>query len=218
MIIALIGIDGSGKTTQAKLLSLILKKRGYKAKVVYAGNTGISIGRKYSLYLSLPIDILVNRILGISKEEFYKKYRNIVKIEELLMFLNYTLLIALKIRILERLHEVVITDRCFYDYILSRMVYPGIHLRLLSKALFAIAPKLDILVVLDVDEQIAYTRKSGEKPLNYLKLMRKLYLRLAGTLKAFIVRSDGKPISTALQLWLLVSSEFSEFSSRTKHR
>jgi thymidylate kinase len=47
-VIALIGIDGSGKSTHAELLCNALKKHRFKVKVIYAGNTGVRLGRRFS--------------------------------------------------------------------------------------------------------------------------------------------------------------------------
>lgn len=209
MIIALTGIDGSGKTTQAMLLSTAFNKRGFKAKFIYAGNTGIKILGRYSFYLSLPIDILINRILKISKNEFYQKYSNIAKIEEFLLFLNYILLVFLKIIIYMRLYDVVITDRYVYDYILMRMIFSTTYSQALSKILLMVTPKPTVLIVLDTNEEIAYIRKGGEKPLHHLKLLRGGYLKLAELLDAYVVSSDTSTLTTADKLWRLVSSKFS---------
>ncbi|MEM2425057.1 MAG: hypothetical protein QXM00_11415 [Candidatus Bathyarchaeia archaeon] len=206
MIVALMGIDGSGKTTQAKLLSSMLSRMGFKVKLVYAGNSGIRLTGRYSFYLSLPIDILVNRMLKINKEEFYKKYKNIAKIEEILLFLNYALFIALKLPLLEKMYDVVLADRYVYDFILSRIILLSSHSRGLLKLLLLMTPKPEVLVVLDLDEETAYARKE-ERSLYHLKLLRSGYLKLAELLGASVISSNTNIITTSMKLWCLVSSK-----------
>lgn len=212
MIIGLLGIDGSGKTTQALFLSVALNKRGFRTKVIYAGNTGIKLTRKYSFYLSLPIDIFKNRILKIDEEEFYRKYRYIAKLEEFLLFLNYVLLVILKILFYKRLYDVVLTDRYVYDYILSRMIFSDAYSRILSKILLTLTPKPEVLIILDIDEEIAYIRKGGERPLHHLKFLRRGYLKLAHLLGASVVSSSTNVTATTRELWRLISSKLLKHS------
>ncbi|MEM1831336.1 MAG: hypothetical protein QXJ97_07395 [Desulfurococcaceae archaeon] len=208
------GIDGSGKTTHAKLLYKNLKKAGYKVKVIYAGNTGVALGRKYSFYLSLPLDIFIRRIMKMKKQDFYERYPKLMKLEEFLLFLNYILLVLPKIFICRILFEVTIADRYIYDYILYHILscieFSRTHSYTLSRTLLMITPKPEVLFILDLDEEIAYSRK-GEKSLSYLRLLRKGYLKLANQYDAIVVSSDDSIITTFMKLWYVVSSKLRRF-------
>ncbi|MEM2297793.1 MAG: hypothetical protein QXH10_10270 [Ignisphaera sp.] len=189
MLIAIIGIDGSGKTTQAMLLYKNLKKLGYKVKVIYAGSTGIKLSRNYSFYLSLPLDVFVHRVMKMKKQDFYEKYPKLTKLEEFLLFLNYILLVLPKIFLCRSFFKVTIADRYVYDYILSCIVSSKQKQGRLIKILFNGTPKPDLTILLDTDENIAYHRKHGERPISDLKRLRKLYLH-------FIIKFKGEIVET----------------------
>jgi len=188
-IIALIGIDGSGKSMQAELLRRALKKRMSKVKVIYAGNTGVKLGRGFSFYLSLPIDVIAHRLLGLRNRSDLLKYRTLLKLEDFLSFLNYITLVLSKILFHKKICEVLITDRYVYDYILS-VVARKRYSKTLIKVLLRVVPKPTITILLDIDPSIAYCRKGGEKSMSELLVLRSLYRR-------FIISIDGKIVDAS---------------------
>ena len=198
-VIVLMGIDGSGKSTQAGLLCHALKKRGFKVKVIYAGNTGVKLGRRFSFYLSLPIDVIAHRLLNLHNKSALSKYRALLKLDEFLSFLNYIILVLPKILFYRRIYEVLITDRYVYDYILSvvaRKRYSGTLIRILLR----IVPKPTITILLDVDPLIAYQRKNGEKPVNELLLLRLLYNCFIAKIGGAIVDASGSKANTIKEI------------------
>ena len=200
------GIDGSGKTTCAALLAKALKSKiKHKVRVIYAGNTGLRLGKRYSFYLSLPVDIIIHRILRRDHNYVYKNYPKLAKLETLLLTINYLLLIALKVILYSKLYDVVIADRYVYDLIVSRIVVNA-HIKLLTQLLYRVMPKPDLMILLDVDEDMAYIRKHGEKNLHELKLLRKIYLHVTEKLNWKIINAN-KPLSFVFKdLWSEVSA------------
>jgi len=212
VVVSLTGIDGSGKTTQALMLCRVLQKVGYRTKYLYAGNTGIKLSKKYILYLSLPFDIIVHKVFRMQQDEFYKRFPKIVLIEEFLLFLNYLLLVSPKIWFYKHLYDVVIADRNVYDYIISRIVlyklnsidFPKRIMYFLLKILLRYAQKPDLIILLDVDEKIAFARKR-EKDQYELHILRSTYLVFAQALNWFIVNSSYEKLSTLRQILVIIN-------------
>jgi len=203
-IISLIGIDGSGKTTQALMLCKSLQRLGYDVKCLYAGNTGIKLG-KYLFYLSLPVDIVINRILKIPKESILKchKFRFLVKLESWLLFLNYMVLVLPQILLRKKKHQILITDRYVYDYVVQRLILEK-SVSKANKLLLRIVPKPDLLIVLDVDEKIAFSRKREDKTdLKSLKIMRRLYLKLGTKINGHVVNASKDVSDVFKELFML---------------
>lgn len=212
MIIALIGIDGSGKTTQALLLSRILESCGYRVKYIYAGNTGIKVGQKYSLYLSLPIDIIYHRLLKIELNPQIKKtllFCALSKLELLSQFLNYIVFILPRIIIYKKLHYIIVADRYVYDYLISSILQKKIS-KIYARILLRIVPKPDIIFLLDVDIHIAYKRKHGEKSIDELQALRTLYLCFSKWLECIFIDSNNKKEET---LKLMLREYFKKVTS-----
>jgi dTMP kinase len=204
-IIALIGIDGSGKSTQAELLYHALKKRGFKVKVIYAGNTGVKLGRRFSFYLSLPIDVIAHRLLGLHDKSALLKYRALLKLEDFLLFLNYIVLVLPKILLYKRMYDLLITDRYVYDHLISMLAQKR-YSRALTKILLLIVPKPTITILLDIDPSIAYQRKGGENPANELSFLRPLYYRFVVGVGGIIVDTSGSKTETINRIWKAVRS------------
>jgi len=202
-IIALIGIDGSGKTTQARLLYYALRKRKFKVKIIYAGNTGVSLGRKFSFYLSLPIDIILHRLLDVHDNSALLKYRTFLRLKAFLLFLNYLILVLPKILFYGRMYRVLIADRYVYDYIVSTILQKK-YFRSLIKILLRIVPKPKVTLLLDVDSLIALHRKNAEKTLGELRLLRSIYLHLIANMNGIIIDASKSKIETFRDIMKIV--------------
>ncbi len=161
MLIAIEGIDGSGKTTIARFLEEELRKRGYDV-VRFKEPTDSEYGRK------------IERIL---------KERKISPEEELELFLKDRE-VDVRDNILPALKEgkVVIMDRYYY----STMAYQGalgLDLKEIKK-LNEKFPQPNLVIILDVSPETALKRiKTKRKPdrfedLNYLKRVREIFLSL----------------------------------------
>jgi dTMP kinase len=205
-IIALIGIDGSGKSTQAKLLYYALKKHGFKVNVIYAGNTGVKLGRNFSFYLSLPIDVIVHRLLGSQSGSTLLKYRALLKLEDFLLFLNYIMLVLPKILLYRKIYKVLITDRYVYDYILSRIALDGSS-PALTRFLMGMCPKPEMVILLNVNEDLAYNRKKEEKSVHELRFLRKLYLSFSIKYGCRIVDASKPKLVVFSELYRIIKAE-----------
>ncbi len=163
MLIAVEGIDGSGKTTIVKFIEGELKKRGYDV-VTLKEPTNSEWGRR------------VKKII---------RDRSVKPEEELKLFLKDREF-DVKNNIIPALKsgKIVIMDRYYY----STMAYQGalgLDVEKIKEMNEKIAPKPDLVIVLDIKPETALERikKRGDKPnrfedLEYLKKVRKIFLSI----------------------------------------
>ena len=162
MLIAVEGIDGSGKTTIVRFLEQELKKRGYDV-ATFKEPTGSEWGKKI-------------------RQAF--RDRSLKPEDELELFLKdrewnvkHNILPALKAG------KIVIMDRYYY----STIAYQGAlgidlnYIRQLNEKF----PKPDLVIILDINPETALKRikKRGDKPnrfedVEYLKKVREIFLSL----------------------------------------
>ncbi len=169
-IIAFIGLDGSGKSTQAKNVGDFLKKNGFKTSYLHL--VGKVIPKKVSLVHKKKNDPKKPKIL-IS---LLRQFAFLVGI--ILTYLIHIIPNFLRGRI-------TIADRWFYDEL--------VHLNYLNTCSFPklyriLIPKPGFLIYLDVDAKTAEKRKP-EHNSDYFIIKEKLYAKLSNKIKAEKVES-----------------------------
>jgi len=169
LFIALEGIDGSGKSTQAKLLSEKLSVKGY------------------SIYeTSEPTDGLVGAII----KKILREHTEISAEALALLFVADRIEHAKSIREALAQGKVVISDR----YMLSTLAYQsaqGVDLGFL-RALHGNLPKPDLTLILDIGPEKSLSRISADEKfekLEFLSKVRQRYLELAGAEKNTVIVS-----------------------------
>lgn len=187
-LIAFTGIDGSGKTTQAKLLEEILREKGGKISYVWS---------RWDSFLLRPlIKIWKNRIKDNTyNPNFYNN--NLKKSKQKLLnnpifgrfwlalfFLEYSFQIFIKVRIELAKRDFIISDRTFYDSIIDQAINLGKWQDFLLDTLdsfwiMILFPKPDMVIYIDCPENIAFSRKTDSPNIEYLIERRALYLKLA---------------------------------------
>jgi dTMP kinase len=184
MIVAIEGIDGSGKETQVSLLREHFKKKKIKFSALktpdYESETGKSI-KKY-----------LNGELSLTPEEAF------------LLYAKDVLDMVDKFSKLEKKVRIVLLDR----YITSTIAYQCARGLPLKKALEITEilgfPGIDKIIFVDIKPETGFKRKSAEKPKldiherdkRYLSKVRKFYLqqRKKNFLGEWVtVNGEGKP-------------------------
>jgi thymidylate kinase len=194
-LIALCGIDGAGKSTQASLLKDRLRASGRSAEVLWC---------RWDPLLARPAVRLLDRLsrrgaseTGVSepgernddsRRALRHRLLSLPVVRRLwtgLMVLDYGLQVAPKLVMARRRSEVVIVDRYRHDVLID--LSAGGELKPTPRVLRWLLPAPDLIVVLDVDERLAYARKPDSPDLTYLEQRRELYQQLAQGSAAILI-------------------------------
>lgn len=191
LLIAVEGIDGSGKTTQTKLLKKRLKKEGFETKIVKEPTDG-EFGKKIKDILKEEIKVTQEKLLDLFVKDRKENVRK---------------------NIFPSLQEgkVVIADRYFISTLAYQKESNKSFKQLMKMHRFAPIP--DLTVILDVKPKVAMKRLSGkssvrdkfEKDMKLLKKARMNYRRIPEFLenKARVLIVDGErpPNEVNKEIW-----------------
>ncbi|GIF00312.1 dTMP kinase [Paractinoplanes rishiriensis] len=183
--IALVGIDGSGKTTQAHRLADELAAQGVRA--AYRRNAG---GRHW-------FGRLANRLGRQDAEELLGR-RTMLVIESVLRWLA-----ILRSLLRRRLTgEIAVMDRyafCQYASMRARAAGPAAERR--ARLAYRLFPRPDITFLLDVDPQVAHERVEvrgyDHEPTEYLKVAAAAYRSLPEYADFVVIDANGTPDEVA---------------------
>lgn len=199
LFIALEGIDGSGKSTQVKLLSESLIKQGHKVYATFEPTDG-------------PIGKIIRDIFSHKMEADHRTIAGLFVADRLDHLLNKTN------GILKKLEEgyTVITDRYYF----SSYAYHGIHMSMdwviEANSLSADLLRPDLTIYIDISPEESMSRiKKGRnstelyETLDNLRNVRAKYLEAFGLLKSkeHVFITDGNRVSEniANDIWDAVS-------------
>jgi thymidylate kinase len=188
MIIAFIGVDGTGKTTNSHSLNRELKEMGfsveYRHEFEYFLLSGL-VRSQSRMIESMRIKFHTNR----SKPIYFRLWPFIVWLDSLIAWLFFRLF---------KFNKIIIHDRYIYDLLLAweRLGYSNDIVR----RLYLGFPKPDLCFVLDVPPHVAYERKKETHSylMNFYKVERRKYLNLAKILN-FVVIDTRQPQHLTLQ-------------------
>lgn len=194
-LICFIGIDGSGKTTIAKLLVRYLKDMGINSNYFYG---------RYVPMLSKPLVILGKYVLlknqnikqykdySNNKKRAITRYRSLSLLYINILLADYRIQLFFKIIAPRMLGKVVVCDRYIYDTVINDIPRVNDNLSNIKchvDGLFNIAPKPDLVFLIDIPLELAYQRKDDTPSLDYLEERKKIYDYLAREYKMHII--DG---------------------------
>lgn len=184
VLICFVGIDGSGKTTQAKALAEALGREGFDCHYIW---------NSYVPGLIRPF-IAVGKLAffrGNGALQDYARYsetRNrifssalIATLYRCLLLLDYSLQVMPRINLRLMLGKNTICDRYVYDTVADVAVELGYSVgerKKLLRRLLRFFPQPDLVFLVDTPEEIAARRKK-EHPVGLLRERRKVYLDMA---------------------------------------
>lgn len=199
MIIALSGVDGSGKTTLSKEIVERLKQKGLKAMRFYLGDYFLLSGFVRLLHFSQTLfrresgrQIRGNPFLGTRRKPTLLKFWLLVTMID--NFLNY-----IRLRYYSCLGYLVVCDRYFYDKLIG-FEYHGYSSQSLSWLYLKLTPSPNLTFILDLDEKISQKREaSGPHALSFYKEIRERYRKLGDKVKCEYISVGDKQKKEALE-------------------
>lgn len=176
MIVAIIGPDGCGKTTQAKMLVDRLNKNGYNAVYVHTYDilSGvISPLKKVGLHRISPRNFRESKLNSHGNSSVRKV---LIRLSVATLGFLYALATYVYIRIILGRSRILVCDRYFFQFFFDLFDNYG-------EKVMRIFPKPDVTVLLDGDPDVFYSRmtdaldRSTSK--DYYTGLIELYRRLA---------------------------------------
>jgi len=198
-------MDGVGKTTLAKYLVETMRENSIQYKYVYGRlkplilKPFIMIGRKTLLRGK---DMFENyKGYSIKKRDIIKQHPLLFTLYKYLLLFDYSLQLLFKVKLPYLFGKKLVCDRYVYDTVITDlsvdMNLSTSEIRGLIKRLFYIAPKPDLVFLIDLPEVIAFQRKDDIPSIEYLKKIRNIYLSIGREEKMIIL--DGSKDLTKLK-------------------
>jgi dTMP kinase len=182
MLICIIGIDGSGKTTLAKHLVQEMLDRGRKSQYVWGG---------------FCPTLLLRPLLWLAKRSIYREDRHshvsaqkgpilknkmVSTIYHHVVLADYVLQMLTRVGVPLLLGQTVVCDRYLHDTVANTafiLDYTDDKMLHLLKWMRHLIPRPDILLLADLPEHVAYARKDDVLSITFLSERRKRYLQIA---------------------------------------
>ena len=203
-LVCFIGIDGSGKTTQAKALVRALEEHGIRSKYVW---------NRFEPRLTKPF-MLAGKALffrGKGMLQNYAEYSNTKKrlfqnpiiaiLYQYLVLLDYLAQAVIHVRLPLLRGKNLVCDRYAHDTVADLAVDFGYSIKTTSRLnrLLYLLPKPDIVFLIDVHEEIAYQRKDDVPSIEHLKERREIYLAM----RKGVIMLDGSKGDAELESLVL---------------
>jgi thymidylate kinase/glycosyltransferase involved in cell wall biosynthesis len=218
-MVALCGVDGTGKSTQAAILEKHLRSSGRRVRVLWC---------RWDPWIARPAIRLLDRSVGGGGQsgsqgtggtvdaaaERRRKIRgrllsmSLVRLAwRALIVIDYGLWTALRVRWARKKDQVVLLDRYWPDVMVD--LSAGGDLQPTLPLLRRLLPDPDLLVVLDLRPEEAMRRKPESPDLRYLSGRRRLYLEIAAQENGLVIDAakDADDVQQTIRAELASSLE-----------
>lgn len=201
LFICFTGIDGSGKSTNAKKLVKWLNKNNIPAQYIY--NTFDPLLLKPAIIIKKLLTRNINDPSNYS--EYSKSKRNLLKNPFFSLFYSKTLILEYKIKTFIKItsqlknKKQLVCDRYFYDLIVTLALDLDLSDSDINHLINSLTkkmpiPNLNFLIV--IPPESAYKRKSDIPSINFLNERQQLYLKISK--KCNMVLLDGTKTKTEI--------------------
>ncbi|MGD9131071.1 MAG: hypothetical protein PVH73_05805 [Candidatus Bathyarchaeota archaeon] len=205
LLVCIIGVDGTGKTSHTKLLVDRLTNEGLAVKYLWAG---------FFHFFSLPL-LAYARIMGftevekVTEERFVRHYqfyesRFLSKFYPISLFIDTLISTFLRVNLQLLLGKVVICDRFIYDtfvHLMMTLRNPALMHGKIARLYFRLMPKNNIVIVLRTKQLIAMHRREDLIEEKYWNYKAKLYEMIAQELNLLMIDTDGSINSVHRKLY-----------------
>ncbi len=208
-LIVFVGLDGSGKSTQAQLLRERLEQTGHRAVYFWA--------RRVPWLLALPVALFKKCLfrepsrsdragyVTISRRrQRWLRFRLVRFCWSRTLLLEYAVLLRWRMLRHGRGYEYLIADRYLPDALVDLAASasePARELRQLQAGLISrLFPRPDALFVIDIVPETGRQRKRDGTSLEYLRDRRPLYRAFAGSSPNAYILDGSQPIAQVAQL------------------
>lgn len=202
-LICFVGIDGSGKTTQARETAHWLRGQNIAVRYVWGfsrlwlTSSLIKIGKVFffrnrNIYKDYPA-------YDVSKKKLFQ-HPILCRSYEALYLAEYACSTLFRVWLPRRLGLTVVCDRYVFDTVVSLatdLSYSEEGMKALLRKLLRLLPAPDAVFFIDLPERAAYERKTDVPSLEFLTEKRKLYSTLLGEYDVDTI--DGLAPAEAIQ-------------------
>lgn len=195
LLISFSGFDGVGKSTQIKLLSKYLKRKGERVYVTE---------EMFGYFLLKPLIKALRTATGSLPAGPVKKNKEFLpKLWFIVAFIDIWIMYISRIRPRMDRYNFVIADR-FYTDIWANLLYYG-YLPNWALIIVKLLPKPDIAILLYVRPEVVLSRET-EFPTSYYKYQAKIYKRLADQINFNVIDASQGTKAVFKKIKILLDS------------